>query len=100
MNGGQLSIQDTLPLALRRRVVQVCDRYEQAARAGQRPRIEDCVADVPEPERSAVLRELIALDLRLRRSAVRIRRLRVLRSLPRPGRADRFGHPVPGHRGP
>ena len=69
MSDGRASIQDTLPLALRRRVVQVCDRYEQAARVGQRLRIEDCVADVPEPERSAVLRELIALDFRLRRDA-------------------------------
>ena len=67
MNDGRASIQDTLPRSVRRRVVQVCDRYEQADRAGRGLRIEDCVADVPEPERPAVLRELIALDLRLRR---------------------------------
>jgi serine/threonine-protein kinase len=46
-----------------------CDRFEAAWRAGQRPRIEDHLAAVPEPERPALLRELILLEVDYRRLA-------------------------------
>jgi hypothetical protein len=39
----------------------VCDRFELAWQASQRPRIEDYLDDTPEPERSILLRELVAL---------------------------------------
>ena len=49
----------------------LCDRFEVALRAagpeGPRPRIEDYLADVPEAERPALLRELIALEVAYRR---------------------------------
>src|SRR5262245_16946003 len=59
----------TQPLSPSRalRVDEVCDRFEDAWKAGQRPRIEDYLADRPEPERSALLRELVVLDIDYRR---------------------------------
>jgi serine/threonine protein kinase/tetratricopeptide (TPR) repeat protein len=51
------------------RIDQVCNRFELAWKAGQRPPIEDFLSDTPEPERSALLRELIALDMAYRRQA-------------------------------
>ena len=49
------------------RLDKACDRFEAAWRnapaGGQRPRIEDFLDTVPEPERPALTRELIALDM-------------------------------------
>jgi serine/threonine protein kinase len=56
-------------LSLNLRIDQVCDRFELAWQAGQRPSIEDYLSDTPEPERSLLLRELIALDIDYRRQA-------------------------------
>jgi hypothetical protein len=60
-----------VPLVLR--IEEVCDRYEAAWRAvastGDRPRLEDYLADISEPQQSAVLLELIALDVDYRRRA-------------------------------
>jgi serine/threonine-protein kinase len=50
-----------------RRVDAACDRFEAAWRAGRRLRIEDLVAEAPELERPGLLRELIALEVELRR---------------------------------
>jgi hypothetical protein len=49
------------------RVDEVCDRFEAAFKAGQDPRIEDYMGDVNGPEGRHLLRELLALDLELRR---------------------------------
>jgi hypothetical protein len=57
----------TSPSALER-IVAVCDRYEAAWRVGLTPRIEDHLEDVPEPQRPALLRELLALELELRQA--------------------------------
>jgi serine/threonine protein kinase len=50
---------------------ELCDRFEVALKAagphGPRPRIEDYLADVPEAERSTLLRELITLEVAYRR---------------------------------
>jgi serine/threonine-protein kinase len=48
---------------------EVCDRFEDAWKAGQRPRIEDYLARTVEGERSALLRELIVLDIDYRLQA-------------------------------
>jgi serine/threonine-protein kinase len=48
------------------RVDAVCDRFEAAWQAGQRPRVEDYLGDAPEPERSALARHLIAVDIEYR----------------------------------
>src|SRR5262249_2244199 len=58
-----------LPLPAERRVNAACDSFELAWKAGRRPRIEDCLGHTAEPERSALLRELIALDPYSRRQA-------------------------------
>jgi serine/threonine protein kinase len=52
-----------LPLSAERRVDEVCDRFEAALVAGQRPRIEDYLGMVATSERSALLRELLKLEL-------------------------------------
>ena len=46
----------------------ICDRFEEAWRAGRRPAIEDCLKEMAEPSRPALLRELLATELELRRS--------------------------------
>jgi serine/threonine protein kinase len=55
------------PRELLRRVIEVCDRYEHAWRSGQQPAVTQYVPEVPEPERTEFLRELLALDIRLLR---------------------------------
>ena len=49
------------------RVDAVCQRFEADLRDGYAPRIEDFVAQADPPQRVALLRELIALDVELRR---------------------------------
>jgi WD40 repeat protein/serine/threonine protein kinase len=58
-----------LPLAQALRLNEVCNRFELAWKAGRRPRIEDYLGDTLEPERSALARELVALDIDYRRQA-------------------------------
>ena len=48
------------------RIAAVCDRYEAHWRGGDDPRIESYLDDVSEIDRTSLLHELIALDLRLR----------------------------------
>jgi tetratricopeptide (TPR) repeat protein/tRNA A-37 threonylcarbamoyl transferase component Bud32 len=48
------------------RVEQVCNGFEAAWKAGQRPRIEDHLGSTPEPERLVLLRELLAVDVEYR----------------------------------
>jgi hypothetical protein len=60
-----------VPLSQVRPVDRVCDQFEaawkSAGTAGPRPRIEDFLADVPQAERSALLGELIPLEISYRR---------------------------------
>src|SRR6266849_193910 len=55
-----------MPLSLDKRVNQACDRFEAAWKEGQRPRIEEYLADVPEPDRAEFLREILRLKIELR----------------------------------
>jgi serine/threonine protein kinase len=48
-------------------VDEVCDRFEQAWQAGQRPQIEAYLSEASETERSYLFRELLKLDLHYRR---------------------------------
>jgi serine/threonine protein kinase/WD40 repeat protein len=57
-----------LPLSLALRVDEACARFEAAWQDGGRPRIEDFLAATPEAERAALLRELLPVELELRRS--------------------------------
>src|SRR5688572_7747664 len=47
----------------------VCDEFETAWRAGQRPRIEDFVDRVPGSMAQALFRELLEIELQTRRKA-------------------------------
>lgn len=62
-------IEDSLPREILQRVFRACDRFEQAWRSGARPRIEAYLDNVSEPERSELLRELVALEIRLKRDS-------------------------------
>jgi hypothetical protein len=53
-------------LAVNSRINEACHRFELAWQAGQRPRVEDYLRDTPEADRSALLRELVALDIAFR----------------------------------
>ncbi len=55
--------------SLLRRIDQASDRFEAAWAAEHRPRIEEFLADVPEPERAILLHELLVLELGYRRRA-------------------------------
>jgi serine/threonine protein kinase len=60
---------ERLPGALQRLVDQACDQFESAWLAGRKPTLEDRLGDLPEPERSTLLRELVLLDVDYRRRA-------------------------------
>jgi WD40 repeat protein len=62
---------DSVRLALARQVDEVCLRFEAAWQAGQRPAIEDYLANAQEPLRSDLLRELVKLDIEYRRTKAR-----------------------------
>jgi serine/threonine-protein kinase len=54
---------DALPSTLH----SVCDRFEAAWKAGERPRMEDYLVATPGPQRGPLLRELLCLELYYRR---------------------------------
>jgi WD40 repeat protein len=58
---------ESLSLSLARRVDAACGRFEQAWAAGQRPRLEDYLGELPEAERPVLLRELLQLEAEYRR---------------------------------
>src|SRR5258706_14028773 len=58
---------DRLSPAAVEHIEEVCDRFEAAWRTGGLPRIEDFLGETPEPERSALLGELLVLELAYRR---------------------------------
>jgi serine/threonine-protein kinase len=51
------------------RLVEVCDRFEGARRAGRGPRIEDFLTEAPGAGRSVLFRKLLELELELRAEA-------------------------------
>jgi hypothetical protein len=59
---------DPVPESLARQVDRVCNRFEDAWKAGTPPRLEDFLGDAPGPERAALLRELVPLDVYYRRA--------------------------------
>jgi serine/threonine-protein kinase len=62
------TVLETLPLSSRREVDAVCERFEKAWLRGERPRLEDyLLGDRDEPMRSALLMELLKVDLEYRR---------------------------------
>jgi eukaryotic-like serine/threonine-protein kinase len=59
---------EPLPESLGRLVDQVCNVFEAAWKGGGHPRAEDFLGDRPEPERSALLQELVLLEAYYRRA--------------------------------
>jgi WD40 repeat protein len=57
---------DDLPATQALHAEQVCRRFEAAWKAGQRPRIEDYLEGTAEPERRALLHELIQVEIEYR----------------------------------
>jgi WD40 repeat protein/serine/threonine protein kinase len=53
--------EDCVPLELALRIDEVCNRFELAWKAQEEPRIENYLGDWAEPERSALLRELLGI---------------------------------------
>ncbi len=49
------------------RIDTVSDRFEEAWQAGRRPRIEDGLAELPAASHSALLRELLIIEVAYRR---------------------------------
>ncbi|MBV8554165.1 MAG: serine/threonine-protein kinase PknK, partial [Planctomycetaceae bacterium] len=66
MNGDRSADADSLPLTSADRIDRICDQFEAAWQAGGRPRIEAFLGAAPEPDRPALLRELLDLELDLR----------------------------------
>jgi WD40 repeat protein/tRNA A-37 threonylcarbamoyl transferase component Bud32 len=60
---------DGLPGPLVRHAEQLCRQFEAAWNAGRRPAIEDYLAGVAEPERTALLHELIEVEAEYRQRA-------------------------------
>jgi serine/threonine protein kinase len=61
--GGPHPDDSTLPLAALERIERVCLAFEDAWKRGERPAVERYCADAPGPERSALLRHLLVLEL-------------------------------------
>src|SRR5262249_40289853 len=66
MNGDQPPGMGSLPLSLKRRVDEACDRFEKAWKDGQRPPIEDHLAEVPESDRVPLFWRLLEVEIELR----------------------------------
>jgi serine/threonine-protein kinase len=56
----------SLPLTLAGHIDEACDRFEAGWKAGRRPRLEPYLSEAPVSQRSALLRELLMLELEFR----------------------------------
>ena len=61
------TVDEPMPPSVLERIDRVCERYEDAWQAGQRPCLDDYLGEAGEAERDRLLRELIALDIDYRR---------------------------------
>ena len=68
------AVAPSLPADLRQNIEDICNRFESAWMKGMRPRIEDYLTEAAAPQRPALLRELLPLDVGYRRSMGRRRR--------------------------
>jgi serine/threonine-protein kinase len=66
MSDSEARSPDDVPLPIQREIDPVCQSFEEAWQAGQRPRIEDYLGATPEPARSALLRMLLKQELEYR----------------------------------
>src|SRR5262245_18737338 len=61
--------EDSIPLASRERIDSICDRIEAEWRAGRRPVAEEYLHELPGPEQSRLLLELLRVELDCRGEA-------------------------------
>ncbi len=54
---------NSLPLDAEERIDAICLRFEDAWKAGQRPRVEQYLSGVPQPQRSQLFQELLRVEL-------------------------------------
>src|SRR5438094_862948 len=66
MSDNSKDCAESLPVSVARHLDQVCNRFEDAWRACQRPSLPEFLAQTDEPERPALLRELLRLDIEYR----------------------------------
>jgi WD40 repeat protein len=69
MSRGEAGGPGPLPLALAYRVEQTCERFEAEWRSGRRPDLPAYLDGTDGPERAALARELVAIDVHWRRRA-------------------------------
>jgi hypothetical protein len=69
MSEQPLPASDSVSPSVVQRIDEVCDRFETAWKAGQRPQIENYLDDVAEPDCSLLLRELLGVELTYRRQS-------------------------------
>jgi serine/threonine-protein kinase len=69
MNEADGPRKPTLPLEVARRFDPICDGFEDDWLAGRRPQLEEFLDRVPQSDRSALLREMILLEIDYRRRA-------------------------------
>jgi tetratricopeptide (TPR) repeat protein len=67
MPAGTLSDDSALPPEIEQQVDEICDRFEDAWKKNERPRIEDYLGDLGEPWRLALLQHLVKVDIYYRR---------------------------------
>jgi len=60
-------LYESLSTADLARIDRVCERFEVAFRAGEQPRVEDFLGEVPEEQRATLQRELLVIEAQLRR---------------------------------
>ena len=59
----ETTLNTSVSLEAARQIDAACDRFESAWRRGERPRLEDYLRDLPPQTQTALLAELLALDL-------------------------------------
>ncbi len=69
MTGDPANHKTELSRARLDRIDVVCDRFEAAWASGERPRLEDFVAELPEADRTELFRELLSVELDYRHRA-------------------------------
>lgn len=67
MKSGRSASRECLAPAVEKNIDGVCDRFEAAWKGAERPQIEEYVARPAEPEYSALLHELLRIDIPYRK---------------------------------
>lgn len=72
MSDDEFTVNFDSDVDLKRRIVEVCSQFERQCAAGEAPRIEEFLEQIPDGGRARGLYELIAVEIQLRRKAGQI----------------------------